>query len=230
MHGRGATTAMWTPNIPALAAERTVYAVDSLGEPGRSVQTLPIHSSADQAAWLTEVFDALGIGRAHLAGVSGGGWLAFNQAVHTPERVASLALIEPAYVFARFAKKFLAGGLSLLPAVPERFGDRFLQWVSGGADQNDPKIRLLAAGMRQYRMALPMPEYGSDELLRGLSVPVLALVGGRSVVHNPQEAVRRAQSLIPDNETELWPDASHGLSGEFPAELNARLLAFAAAR
>lgn len=227
LHGRGATTAMWEPNIPGLAAERTVYAIDSLGEPGRSIQTLPIRTSADQATWLTEVLDFVGIEQAHFAGVSGGGWLTFNLAVRSPDRVATAALIEPAHVLARFSPKFLLGGLSLLPGVPQRHGDRFLAWVSGNPDMTQPVARLLTQGMRNYRMHLPMPEYGRDDLLRSLQVPVLALLGGRSVAHNPLEAARRAQSLIPNNQTELWPDATHALSGEFPTQLNARLLRFA---
>ncbi|WP_405056245.1 alpha/beta hydrolase [Kribbella sp. NBC_01505] len=227
LHGRGATSAMWEPNIPTLADTHTVYAIDSLGEPGRSVQTLPIRTSADQATWLTEVFDVLGIERAHVAGVSGGGWLTFNLAVHNPDRVATAALIEPAHVLARFSKKFLLGGLSLIPGVPQRYGDRFLAWVSGNPDPNLPMVRLLLEGMRNYRMQLPLPEYGRDDLLRNLKVPVLALLGGRTVPHNPLEATRRAQTLIPNNQTELWPEATHALSGEFPAQLNARLLKFA---
>ncbi|MFB6719477.1 alpha/beta fold hydrolase [Kribbella sp. NPDC056345] len=227
LHGRGATTAMWEPNIPALAAERTVYAIDSLGEPGRSIQTLPIRTSADQAAWLTEVLDFVGIEQAHFAGVSGGGWLTFNQALHTPDRVATAALIEPANVLARFSPKFLLGGLSLLPGVPQRYGDRFLAWVSGNPDMTQPIAQLLTTGIRNYRMALPMPAYGTDPLLRSLQVPVLALLGGRTVPHNPHEAARRAQTLIPNNQTEIWPEATHALSGEFPDQLNERLLRFA---
>ncbi|WP_165956684.1 alpha/beta fold hydrolase [Kribbella antibiotica] len=227
LHGRGATSAMWEPNIPALAAERTVYAIDSLGEPGRSIQTLPIASSADQAAWLTEVFDVLGIEKAHVAGLSGGGWLTFNLALHSPSRIATATLIEPANVLAHFSKKFLLGGFSLLPGLPQSFGDRFLGWVSGDPDMTQPIARLLTTGMRAYRMHLPIPNYGTDDLLRSLQVPVLALLGGRSVVHDPLEAARRAQTLIPHNETELWPEATHALSGEFPDQLNARLLNFA---
>ncbi len=227
LHGRGATTAMWEPNIPGLAASHTVYALDSLGEPGRSIQTLPLRTSADQAAWLVEVLDALAIGRAHLAGVSGGGWLAYNQARLTPSRVASAALIEPAHVLARFSKKFLLGGFSLLPGLPQRYGDRFLGWVSGDPDMTQPIARLLTSGMRAYRMALPMPEYGTDAHLRSLQVPVL--LPARRPLSSPQppEAARRAQTLIPTNQTELWPDATHALSGEFPDQLNARLLTFA---
>jgi pimeloyl-ACP methyl ester carboxylesterase len=228
LHGRGATSAMWAPNLPALAAEHPVYAIDTLGEPGQSVQTTPITSSKDQSTWLTEALDALGLDRPHLIGVSAGGWLTFNQAAHAPERTASASLVEPAHVLARFSKKFLLGGFALMPGLPARFSERYLQWVSGGPSMDTPIARLLTSGLRNYRVKLPMPAYGTDEILRGLRVPVLALLGGRSVVHDPREAAHRAQSLIPDNETELWPEATHALSGEFPEQLNARLLKFVA--
>ncbi|MFI5729319.1 alpha/beta fold hydrolase [Kribbella sp. NPDC051587] len=224
LHGRGATSAMWEPNIPALAAHHTVYAIDSLGEPGRSIQTLPIKTSADQALWLTAVLDALGVERAHLAGVSGGGWLTFNQALHTPTRVATAALIEPAHVLARFSKKFLLGGFSLLPGLPDTLGNRFLGWVSGDPDMTQPIARLLTTGMRTYRMALPMPEYGRDDLLRSLQVPVLALLGGRSVVHNPLEAARRTQPLIPTTKPNSGPKQPTLSPASIQPQRNARLL------
>ena len=59
--GRIGTTAMWAPNLPALAARRTVWALDLLGEPGASTQTAPITGDADQASWLAEVVDALSL-------------------------------------------------------------------------------------------------------------------------------------------------------------------------
>ena len=226
LHGRGATSAMWEPNLPVLAAARPVYAIDSLGEPGRSVQTVPISSSQDQADWLREVLDQLGLERVHLAGVSGGGWLAFNLALHAPERLVSISLLEPAHVFAKFSKRFLLGGFALIPGLPDRFGERFLGWVSGGPSMDLPVARLLTQGLRDYRMKLPMPSYGSDAVLRALRVPVLALLGGRSVVHDPRVAVRRAQSLVPDCEAELWPDASHAISGEYPTQISERILRF----
>lgn len=79
LHGRTATSAMWEPNVAALAATHPVYTVDALGEPGRSVQELPIRSGADQAGWLEEVFAALDLRGVHLVGASFGGWLAINQ-------------------------------------------------------------------------------------------------------------------------------------------------------
>jgi pimeloyl-ACP methyl ester carboxylesterase len=228
LHGRAGTTVMWEQNIPGLAAQHPVYAIDVLGEPGRSVQTVPIRSSEEQAVWLNETLAGLGLEKAHVVGVSGGAWLAFNLALHTPERIASLTLVEPANVFARFDWRFLLGGFSLVPGLPGSVSARYLQWVAGRVPIDQPAGRVVMAGLRDYRMKLPMPSYGTDDALRSIRTPTLALLGGRSVVHDPLKAARRAQTFLPDNQTELWPEAGHGLPTEFPEQFNARLLEFLA--
>ncbi|WP_232661547.1 alpha/beta fold hydrolase [Pseudonocardia sp. TRM90224] len=230
LHGRAATSAMWQPNLRALAAERPVYTLDSLGEPGRSVQALPITSGADQAGWLAEVLTELDVPAAHLVGASAGGWLAFNHAVHAPEQVASMTLLDPANVLARFSPGFLIGAFSTLPAAPRSLTDQFLAWTSGDPPMDSPVARLLLAGLREYRMHLPMPSYPGDDVLRSLRVPTLALIGGRSVVHDPEAAKARALRLIRGCEAEVWPDASHAISGEQADRVNNRINTFLSRR
>lgn len=224
--GRSGSTAMWEPNLPTWAAERRVYAVDVLGEAGSSVQEQPIRNAGDQATWLAATLAGLGVERAHLVGVSFGGWLAVNLALHDAAAVASLSLIDPACVFARFRLRMLLASLAAVPAAPRWLRDRMLSWISGGAPVDDvPVARVIAAAMREYRIATPPPARPRDDALRGLRVPTLALIAGRSRIHAPHRALERAR-LLPDVEAELWADASHALSGECAGEINARVLEF----
>jgi hypothetical protein len=55
---------------------------------------------------------------------------------------------------------------------------------------------------------------------------VLAVIAGRSVMHNPGQAIERARALLPDAQAELWPEATHAVSGQFAAEVDARVLDF----
>lgn len=43
VHGAGSCSAMWYPNTPALSAARPAYAIDTPGDPGRSLQREPVH-------------------------------------------------------------------------------------------------------------------------------------------------------------------------------------------
>lgn len=87
-------------NVPDLLAEREVIVLDTLGQPGTSVQTEPISSSADQADWVDQALEGLGHDRVHPLGFSLGGWNAVNLARHHPERVAGVSVLDPVYALA----------------------------------------------------------------------------------------------------------------------------------
>ena len=97
--GRTSGVPMWAYNLPDLAAARNAYALDALGDAGLSVQIRSIRDAADQADWLDQVLAQLPVPRIHLLGHSFGGWLAANYAAWHPERVQTLTLLDPVFVF-----------------------------------------------------------------------------------------------------------------------------------
>lgn len=103
--GRGASTPMWVPNLEGLREKRPVYTIDLLGEPGMSVQTKVIENQKQQAEWLNEVIEGLGLERVHIVGVSIGGWTTMNLARYNPEHIATASLLDPVFVFAQISIK-----------------------------------------------------------------------------------------------------------------------------
>ncbi|MGI5417908.1 alpha/beta fold hydrolase [Actinomadura luteofluorescens] len=229
LHGANGTTVSWEPNIEPLARRRTVFSIDLLGEPGASTQTTPIRSADDQATWLDQTLEGLGLARAHLAGVSMGGWTACNLAVRRPERVASATLLDPINTLARMPLGLILRTIpTLVPGLSRRATPHFLRYIDGqGADPlADPVGRVIDAAMRGSRKATPQPALFEDAQLRSLSMPILAIVAGRSVIHEPTTARDRAQRLIPHVRAELWPDATHAISGQCADRVNERVLQF----
>ena len=95
LHGYMATSTMWSPNIAAFSRDHRVYAVDVMGQPGKSVPGEPIRTVADFVSWLTAILDALHVDRVSLVGQSFGGWLALNYAIAAPQRLLKLVLLSP---------------------------------------------------------------------------------------------------------------------------------------
>ncbi|MGV0715585.1 alpha/beta hydrolase [Mycolicibacterium sp. XJ662] len=227
--GRNASTPMWRTNIDTLLGRRPLLGVDLLGEAGMSVQHKPITGPDDEAQWLDDTLAALGLDRVHLMGVSIGGWTAVNYAVRRPGRAASLVVLDPVFTFAPVAvKAVLASPALFLPGIPDGLRRRVLSWISGGAEVDDslPEARLISAGSTDYVLRKAMPKMITDEQLRSLDIPVLALLGGRSVMHDAVRAAARARNLLPRAQVELWPDASHAINGEYAAEIADRASAF----
>ena len=220
---------MYAVNLPPLLEQRTVYSVDLLGEAGLSVQNQRLTGPDDQAQWLDETLAGLGLDRVHLLGVSIGGWTATNAAVRRPGRASSLTLLDPAMTFATIpAKAMLASIFMYLPGVPDVVLRRVLRWIAGGADVDDslPEAALISAGSTDFMLRSPMPKLFTDDQLRSLDIPVLALIAGRSVIHDAARAAARARNLLPRGQVELWADASHAINGEYPAEIAERAGAF----
>jgi len=219
--GRNASTPMWQVNIPALLKHRTVIGIDLLGEAGMSVQDKPITGPEDEAQWLDDVLAGLGLEHAHLMGVSIGGWTAVNYAVRRPGRAASLTLLDPVLTFAPIPAKALLVSAGVFLPVPESVRRKAFSWISGGVevDESLSEAALISAGSTDYVLRKAMPKLFTDDQLRSLDLPVLALIAGRSVMHDAARATARARNLLSSGHVELWPDASHAINGEYPAQI-----------
>jgi pimeloyl-ACP methyl ester carboxylesterase len=235
LHGYFASLTMWAPNIAELSQDYRVYAVDVMGQPSRSIPDQPIRSRADFGEWLTTLFDALKIERAHLVGMSYGGWLTLNYAIGAPERVDRIVLLSPGGGFLPLVKQFFLRTMPLM-FLPRRFVvNSFMSWLTYKENLHNAHTRpvydclvdQMYLGARYFRMqAGVMPDVFSDDELRRLQAPTLLLIGQQEVIYDPAAALERARRLIPNFEGELVPRASHDMSFSQAQFVNARILEF----
>ncbi|MFE4360138.1 alpha/beta fold hydrolase [Kitasatospora sp. NPDC056800] len=229
LHGHAGHPSNWYPQIAALGERHPVYAIDTLDDPGRSVQRAVAAGSQENAAWLGEVLAGLGLERVHLVGVSYGGWLALNQAIHAPERLASVAPLDPGgieKVPARFYAHMVGGLFGMLAPRPLRPAvGRLLANPALSAPRE--MIAPLMLAMRSYKPgSRPPARPFTDGELASIELPVLVLVGRRSALLRPRQVVERVTRLIPGVRAEVVEKAGHGLNLEQPELVNERLLAF----
>lgn len=227
--GRSSSTPMWEPNLRGLMSERPVYALDLLGEAGMSQQTKRIANQKEQARWLHEVITRLKLERVHLVGVSIGGWTIMNVVRFYPEKVASVSLLDPVFVFAPISLKMVAASIpASVPFMPKWIREKMLSYISGGAkaDDSEPIARLIESAMRTFKVKLPAPDLFSPSDLQKIEVPVLALMAQNSTMHDSAKAVRNGTTYVPCLEMINWPNASHAINGEYPDQVNAKIVAF----
>lgn len=210
-------------NLPSLLEVGDVYAMDLLGEPGRSIQDRPISSDADKAAWMDQALGALPEDQFHVLGLSIGGWTATNLALHHDEHLASLITLDAIQTYDDIPLGTVARSLpAAFPWMPKAWRDSFNSYTAGGAPVEDvPVAAMIESGMQNYRMAQPQPTRIAPEQLSTLEPPVLAVLAGQSVMHAPEEAAETARSALPDGRVEVFPDASHAINGEYPEEIAA---------
>jgi pimeloyl-ACP methyl ester carboxylesterase len=216
--------ASWFPHVAALAQVGPVYGIDMPGDPNPSIARAPMTPPASCAAWLDELLAQLSDRPAHLVGFSYGGWIAMNQAIRAPARVASITLLDPAGLTkldARFWLWLSISGLATLTPMPLR--RRLARWMDTPGMLETELMTLMWAGTRGYHAEPKFPAILTDDELRAIAVPVLLITGARSALLTPAEARARG-SLMPHAEVAIVP-GSHGGFNRID-ELNDRIAAF----
>ena len=87
-HGVGDDAAlMWVYNAKELGEHFHIFAIDTIGGPGKSKPGDGYDKSFDDEIWISELLDKLGLDKVFMAGVSNGAYLTQMYTIKNPERV-----------------------------------------------------------------------------------------------------------------------------------------------
>lgn len=223
--GQAISSTMWYPNIQALSHTHRVYALDILGDMGRSVRTRPFTAPADFGEWLIEVLDALKLESVHVAGLSYGGFIAARLALSAPQRVRKLVLMAPASLLPIRRRFFLRMFGMLAPAFILSTQAKQTLLLGVYTPSMAPAIQqMLTTTDFQYSMYLP--PVCTDAELRSLVPPTLLLLGDKELIYDYAAALKRAHTFIPNLQTALVPNAGHALNFDQPEIVNQHVLEF----
>ena len=234
LHSFFMSLTVWVHNIADMSRDYRVYALDIMGQPGKSIPDQPMRDRDEIAEWLTGILDGLRISQTDLVGWSYGGFVALNFAIRRPDWLRKLVLLTPIGSFVPLKKQFYIRGM--LTRLPGRFwSNSMMHWMFYEPNLKDEKTKRMFdlitnqfySGLRYFRLpptVLPVPY--TDEELRGVRNPTLLLIGQQESLYNPVPAIERAKLLIPDIKTQLIPQAGHELPGSKPDIIDKKILEF----
>lgn len=227
LHASAMASWSWLYNVEGLNVRFRTYAVDTIGDAGKSVLADVGRAPRDGpalAALYADIMDKLGVEKASFMGGSQGAFLSANMALHRPERVDKLVLCGPMGLGGTNASVLRILLTTMFPL--KAFHKSTIRWAFG----DDPKVR--ASIEEWFRLILegvisrqPRPRPFSPEELRSLKQSVLLVLGSRDgLVGSPARSMKAAQD-IPDIKVEVL-DAGHLVSAERPEEFNRLVLDF----
>lgn len=223
--GQSSGSPMWESNLPDFIAQRTVYTIDSLGDAGLSVQTKAFTSIKDIATWIDAVLTALNLSKIHLVGHSFGGGNAANYAVLFPGKIASLALLEPAFAlnFPPLSVLFYAT-LASLKFIPKKWRDIGLSKMTGTkinhSIDEDALARMIKTAASGFSASLPTPKLLTNLQLCNLHIPVYVALADNSPITSGAKS--RVQ-LIQNIKVKIWENTTHSLPMEVHLALDEEL-------
>lgn len=233
-HGVGDDSAlMWVYNAKALAFGLRIYAVDTIGGPGKSEMGRSYGKSFDDVLWIDDVLDQLGIGKTNIAGVSHGGYLAQLYTVRRPERVNRTLCISSAVpvrdkgsTMKTMVKIFMPE--ALFPT--KRNIEKLMRKLSGGNvsvfTENPDIMRHYRAILRGFNnMAMSYHKiisFSADEIEQ-IREKTLYLVGEE----DPFQKLGGKEALLKHRMRVIWyPRAGHGLNHELAEQVNLKMLEY----
>jgi pimeloyl-ACP methyl ester carboxylesterase len=248
IHGLGASWQSWLENLPELARDHRVVAMDL---PGFGYSEMPAEDISIEyyARWCFALLDALGIDEAALVGNSMGGFIAADMAIRQPRRVRSLTVVsaavfwqdyrraQPLVGLARLSDAYVARALTRsTDSIATR--PRLRSWALATAGFRYPHLISPELAHEMVRSArrtdgfLPaleaLVDYPLDEELPKIGCPTLIVWGAHDTLV-PVKDAKRLQELIPGARREVFERTGHVAMLERPERFNRLLRDFLAA-
>lgn len=209
LHGAGTNSAMWGGDIAHYSQHYRVYAVDLLGEAGRSAPHRPDWNGPAYAEWLEDVLNALRIERAAFVGLSQGAWTILKFAVAHPQRADKLALLTPGGVVPdKLSFLVKAVAFSLLG---ERGRRSLVRTLFASQPVPDGVEEITATMMQHFNGRMGVLPIFTDAELQRLTMPVLLLGGDQDALRDLGKIAARLQANLPHLQVAIIPGGGHAL-------------------
>nr|WP_314143248.1 alpha/beta fold hydrolase [uncultured Rhodococcus sp.] len=225
--GAGATSTVWFGNVAALAQRYRVYAVDLMGDVGRSVPGKQSIDSVDELLnWVTAVLDELKLPTAALCGHSYGAMIALAYALRNKSRVDALTLLDPNACFGSMSPRYLLHALPILLAPNEKRQRRFVAWETDGLVLDTDWLDVLALGAAHFPTSKTIvPKRPKPVAFENFDVRTTVVLAGKGKVHNAARIESAVHAVLPRARTVILGSATHhGLPMHPAAEVNEILL------
>ncbi len=226
---------MWRPQVAALADRYRVLTFDARGH-GESQATAPPYSFDQLVGDLIALWDALGVGKSHLVGLSLGGMVAVGAALAHPGRITSLvvanSMMERSELFVKSWNDRIE--LARSQGIDAVVAPTIARWLTPAFVETQP---LAAEAVRAMIRRTSIDGFiGAAEALKTLDyrrrlpeirLPTLFIAGTEDVAC-PVAGIRADCALVPGAEYAEIAGAAHISSIERPEDFSRAVATFIA--
>jgi len=194
LHGSSTNSAMWMGDVIKLSKDYRVYAVDIIGEPGKSDESRPELQPENYSNWIMDILTELKIDKVNIIGNSLGGWMALSFSTINPDKVKSLVLIATSGIAS--AKKSFLFKVILLSLFGKMGMDKINGIVYGKLVMPKEVLEFGNLVFKNYNPRMDGLYVFNDNELKNLTMPVYLLVGDKDPLLPSIKTANRLDKLL----------------------------------
>ena len=217
----------WIHNIEELSRNYRCYAIDNIGEGGKSRINSPGNipeNGKEIADFYSGICDKLEIRKAHVIGASIGGYIAAQFALNAPDRVGKMVLLGP-MGFGSTLKTVIT--MTIAQGFPvKKIQDATFRWAFGNSETVEKSFgRWFRLYMKGVIPTPVRPSGFSPEELGMIKSPVLAYFGAYDKVIGDARKAEILAENIPDIKTKII-NSGHVIAAEKAEIINRGIIEF----
>lgn len=234
-HGVGDNSAlMWIYNAKELGKHFHIYAIDTIGGPGKSKPGDNYNKNFDQILWIDEILKKLNIDKAYIAGVSNGSYITQHYGIKRPDKVIKMVCMSGAISAAgdtnpikTMMKVFLPEALiptknNVTKLIRKLAGDNSNVFTNNSVIMEH--YAYLLRGFNNMAMAYHKIEYFNENQIGNISGKCLFLCGEVDPMGDIAKVIDKFDKY--KLEYEIFKGVGHGINHEIASVINQRIIEY----
>lgn len=211
LHGTSSNSSFWLDEAEAFSKYYCVYAIDMLGEPGKSQEYQYSLEETIYFEWFNEVVNNLNLKKFSIVGISLGAWLGVGYSIRYPNNIEKLVLISPSGI-GRQKVSFIFKALPLM--FLGDFGLKLITKLVNG-NKSIPKevVDCTIKIAKNFNLRTEVVPIYSDDELASLKMPLLVYVGEKDVMLDSKQTLERMNRLVPSAKVNMLKGFGHVIIG-----------------
>ena len=221
LHGGNSLTPDMLKSDFPLLEKFNVFAIDTIGHPGKSDETRLSSDDLSYGFWLLDIIDELQFEKIRIYAGSFGAGIAIRLATVAPERIEKMALIIPAGISNGSFKDKLQLFIPYYKYKLRPTNQNLIRLCSTLTTRFDEeRMEMLHAVFTHLKVNPKMPRPAKNGELDGLRAPTLIMAGTKDILFPASRVIPRAKEIFPNLASVEAIDSIHEPTKEIYANIH----------
>lgn len=212
-HGGNSTTAYNLIMCRFLLNDFHIYAVDTIGHPGKSAEVCLSHSNYDYGKWASEVISDIGYDRINCFGSSFGGGILAKLMCVAPEKIEKAVMIVPAGIGNALP---ISSAKMMIPLIKYRLTGKkkhlvdtciYMSVTESVLDSHT--LDTVKDSFDNVKTKVGMPTNVSGRLMKNYKSPTLVIASEKDCLFPARKVIPRAEKIVSNCRTHELKNAGH---------------------